>query len=152
MIHGILIPTSKKSTKKSNGKKNMIKYSITDSQSTFIYVCHTAAGVDEHIQNLISTNENIQPFIIIIASDILYPQEILVYVDGIKYKFFNILNAIDICFKIFHLFNIKYPIQCESVWQFIQCYFYEIKSKSYTYPSVSILCNEISVQLQDNFK
>lgn len=126
--------------KDSSGKKSVNKYSITDSQNAFMYFGTTAAAVDQHLQKLLSTSENIQPFIIIVGPDVFQVEEILIYFDGIKYKFFNILNAIDICFKIFHLFNLKYPLQCEAVWQFIQQHFYKIKnSKESTYPSVKIL-------------
>lgn len=38
----------------------------------------------------------------------------------------TLLQAIDVCFKAFFVFDIKYPKQCEHVWEFIQTVIYEI--------------------------
>ena len=37
-----------------------------------------------------------------------------------------LLQAIDVCFKAFYVFDIKYPKQCEHVWEFIQTVIYEM--------------------------
>ncbi|CAI6376164.1 unnamed protein product [Macrosiphum euphorbiae] len=51
------------------------------------------------------------------------------FFDCIKYKFFSIISAIDICFKIFHLFNLEYPPEACIAWLFIQKYFYCLNTK-----------------------
>jgi len=69
-----------------------------------------------------------QAFIIVIGTP-LKPNQILVYFDSIKYKVFNITRAIDICFKLFNLFNLQYPLQSCAVWMFIQKFYYSISTK-----------------------
>ncbi|KAF0706912.1 Uncharacterized protein FWK35_00032358, partial [Aphis craccivora] len=98
LLHSLFIPTSKKVTLDENGKKSTIKFSIRDSQNTFILVAPTAVELELIINKLKSQSNNIQP-------------------------------SIDVCFKIFHVFNLEYPIECSNVWLFLQVYFYEISTK-----------------------
>lgn len=51
----------------------------------------------------------IQPFIIVIGQ-LSNQKDILVYFDEIKYKILTIQRAVDVVFKIFHVFNLSY--QC----------------------------------------
>ncbi|CAI6345763.1 unnamed protein product [Macrosiphum euphorbiae] len=105
LLHAIFIPTSIKVTRDHTGKKNQTKYSIKDSQNSFIVFKNS----------LVPTPMN--------------PQEIIVYFDSIKYKVFSILHAIDVTFKLFHLFNLEYPPQSVLVWLFIQKFFFSINTK-----------------------
>ena len=57
------------------------------------------------------------------------PKEILIFFDKIKYKFTSIVKAVDICFKIYQVFNLEYPPAAFVVWSFIQSYFYKITTK-----------------------
>jgi hypothetical protein len=65
----------------------------------------------------------------LIVGTITNPSQIIIYFDEIKYKFFSVIKAIDLCFKIYHVFNIEYPIDSWNVWLFIQRFFFNIKSK-----------------------
>lgn len=38
----------------------------------------------------------------------------------------GLLQAVDTCFKTFFVLDIKYPRQCEHVWEFLQSAIYEI--------------------------
>lgn len=42
---------------------------------------------------------------------------------------FSSSKAFDICFKIYHVFNIEYPIESIDVWIFIQTFFYNLYTK-----------------------
>ncbi|XP_050063977.1 uncharacterized protein LOC126552899 [Aphis gossypii] len=119
LLHSIFVPTSKKVTRDGNGKKNQIKYSIRDSQDTFFVFKNTIGEIEEYILHLGNENMPIQPFILLVGTPLNH-KEIIVYFDSIKYRMFNILSAIDICFKIFHLFNLEYPPASSIVWTFIQ--------------------------------
>lgn len=79
--------------------------------------------VEEYINDRNKLKLPIQPFILIVGTP-LQPKEILVYFDSVKFKVFTIIRAIDLCFKIFHLFNLEYPIESGAVWLFIQKYLY----------------------------
>lgn len=128
LIHAVFVPTSKKITRDADGKKNQIKYSIKDSQNSFIVFKSTVCEIEDHIKSIHNEKRPVQPFIFIIGTP-MKPKEILVFFDCIKYKFFSIISAIDICFKIFHLFNLEYPPEACIVWLFIQKYFYCLNTK-----------------------
>jgi len=66
---------------------------------------------------------------------------ILLYFDSIKYKMFSALKAYDMCFKIFHVFNVGYPLESNDVRLFIQTFFYNIKIK---YDKSNVLIKQIS--------
>lgn len=62
------------------------------------------------------------------------------------YKYFSVLKALDYCFKIYHVLNLKYPKQSAIVWQFVQTFFYKIKTPydgAYMYSSIYRLIKEI---------
>jgi len=128
LLHSIFVPTSKKVTRDGNGKKNQIKYSIRDSQETFFVFKNTIGEIEERILYLGNEKMPIQPFILLVGTPLNH-REIIVYFDSIRYKMFNILSAIDICFKIFHLFNLEYLSASSIVWTFIQKYFYCFNTK-----------------------
>lgn len=83
---------------------------------------------EDYLRNRSENKSPIQPFILIIGTP-LQPKEIIVYFDSIKFKVFTIIRAIDLYFKIFHLFNLQYPIESGAVWLFIKKYLYSIKTK-----------------------
>lgn len=123
LLHSIFVPTSKKVTRDENGKKNQIKFSIRDSQDSFTIFKNSVGEIEEYITFLRSPKNPIQPFILIVGTP-LNPKEIIIFFDCIKFKMFSILSAIDVCFKLFHLFNLEYPSESSIVWHFIQKYFY----------------------------
>ncbi|XP_022166808.1 uncharacterized protein LOC111031246 [Myzus persicae] len=125
LLHAILVPTAKKITKDHNGKKCQIKYLIKDSQNSFMTFKNSVAEIEEHIVMRQNEKNPIQPFIIIVGTP-TNPKEIIVFFDCIKYKLFTILSAVDVCFKLFHLFNLEYPCESCVVWLFIQKYFYSL--------------------------
>jgi len=134
---------SRKSTIDENGKKSMIKFSIRNSLNYFRQIAQTAAEMEAQLQIIITGRGPIQPFILVVGS-LLDPKQILVYFDNIKYKMFSVLKAFDTCFKIFHVFNLEYPIESANVWLFIQTYFYNITTK---YDKSCALIKQITAEL-----
>lgn len=128
LLHAILVPTAKKIAKDQNGKKCQIKYSIKDSQNSFMTFKNLVAEIEEHIVMRQNEKNPIQPIIIIVGTP-TNPKEIIVFFYRIKYKLFTILSAVDVCFKLFHLFNLEYPCESCVVWLFIQKYFYSLTTK-----------------------
>lgn len=84
--------------------------------------------IEEYLFNRRNENTPIQPFILICGTP-SKPKETIVFFDCIKLKLFSISSAIDVCFKIFHIFNLEYPPQSSIVWLFIQKYFYVLNTK-----------------------
>lgn len=69
-------------------------------------------------------------YCILIVGTPVNPKEIVFFFfDSIKYKVFCILSVIDVCFKLFHLFNLEYPTESCFIWLFIQTFFYNINTK-----------------------
>lgn len=62
------MPTSRKITKDENGKNNIIKYSIKDSQNSFILFHTTISNSEDHLEKLRAQKLPIQPFIIVIST------------------------------------------------------------------------------------
>ncbi|KAL5239456.1 hypothetical protein ACI65C_006866 [Semiaphis heraclei] len=110
LIHSVLVPTSK-IMKKDNNKRSLIKYSIKDSQLSFIIFAHTVEEIEETISALREKGDPIQPFVMVVGT-ILKPKEILGFFDYAKFKVYSVVRAVDICFKIIHLFHLKYPLKC----------------------------------------
>lgn len=99
---------------------------------------------DAHIAHITGRQQFVQPLISVIDVNIFEPVNIFIYVEGIKYKVLSIIKAIDICFKIFFAFNIKYPLASEAFWQFINQYFYNVgNTTSRKHTSVNVFLNEI---------
>ncbi|KAF0713362.1 C2H2-type domain-containing protein, partial [Aphis craccivora] len=114
LLHAIFVPTSKEVTMDHNGKINQVKHSIKDSQNTFMVFKNSVCEIEEYITLRRNEKNPIQPFILIVGSP-MQPREIIVFFDCIKYKVFSILNAIDVCFKLIHLFNLEYPTESSIV-------------------------------------
>lgn len=88
----------------------------------------------------------IQPLICAIGNNIFDLTEFYVYFSDIFYKFENIVKCIDICFKIYHVLDLKYPCHCKLIWTLLQQYLYDIKlncdEKS---SSLSALLNDLKI-------
>ena len=143
-LHAYLVPTQKKVQVDANGKKNVTKFTIKDSQESCIFFATTHQQVEDHITYKKSKSESVQPFLIVVGNNICEVEHIYLYFDGIKYIFKNFVRALDICFKIFYLFNLEYPID-SSFWQFIDAYFYNVNSGKFkNYTKVHIICDELN--------
>lgn len=130
-LHGYFVPTTKL-------VGITTKHTIRDSQEAFIFIGKCIQQVEEHIQHLKKLKRNIQAFIFCIGENIFSFNEIFIYFDDIKYKFFNILRAVDICFKTFYLFNLQFPSEATMFYTFLESYFYQFKTLQ-TFPKVHIL-------------
>lgn len=117
-LHGFLVPTKSNNTK---------KYSIRDSQESFFFLAESTTQIDEHLNFLKSRQISIQPFVIGIGENLFKIDKFYVYLDGMKFNFNTGIRAIDICFKSFFLFKLKYPEASENFWNFIQRKFYGIE-------------------------
>lgn len=78
------------------------------------------------MENCYKTKQKLQPCICIIGSSYVSVNEYDVYFFETYYKFANIVKSIDVCLKIFLVFNLKYPVQSELVWTFLEKYFFNI--------------------------
>ena len=72
----------------------------------------------------------VQPHIIVVGPEVNTVEKIYVVVDEIKYEVESAKQAIDICFKSFHVFHAEYPRPAEHVWLLIQRALYKFSTKS----------------------
>lgn len=102
---------------KKNDKVFHQKFTVLDSINSFIIVGQTVDELDKLLQKKVNGKKAIQP-IIMITGSIINPIDIFVCVDGIRYRIHSFLYAVEICFKLFHIFNIEYPSECTLIWTF----------------------------------
>lgn len=84
------------------------------------------APENEHqIENLNVSNGVIGPG----GMDVLSVPEVHVYVDDkhrLKVDTNKLVDAVDICFKLFILLNLDFPPEARHIWSFFQAYVYKI--------------------------
>lgn len=127
LLHHLLPPNSRVVTKV-KGKSQTQKFTIIDAQNSFFLQARNARESAEKIEKLMRNRTNIQPFVIVIGESHTEPTQYVVYVDNIKFVCESVGKAIDACLKAFFVLSLKYPLASASVWQFVQNYFYEIRT------------------------
>ncbi|XP_017476004.1 PREDICTED: uncharacterized protein LOC108366200 isoform X1 [Rhagoletis zephyria] len=136
LLHSVLVPTSREyKTCKQTKKQHLVKATIEDSRNSFLIWATTNCELQSKLKLMVDENykgkSTIQPIICAIGMSLLESNEYFVYFANIFYKFDNVIKCIDVCFKIFHVLNLKYPSECKSIWFFVQQYFYDIALESH---------------------
>jgi len=72
----------------------------------------------------------LQPFIIAVGPSNADISDIFISVDDTLYKVLSALKAIDLCFKIFQVFDVEYPIESAHIWLLFQRMLYDYESSS----------------------
>ncbi|KAF5270171.1 hypothetical protein FQR65_LT05651 [Abscondita terminalis] len=86
---------------------------------------------------------SVQPFIIV-EGNASVVNKIYVVINRTIYVVPTLLRALDIIFKAFHVFKLRYPVECEHIWMFIQLSIYNIKTKwDNNIPNVIDLVNKV---------
>lgn len=128
LLHALLPPGGHIRNKLTN--KNW-KFSIADSQNSFIIRVDNASGYNEAISRrrdkYSQYNMCMQPCILIVSnSDYSEITSIQAIYDNILYSFDSFVKALSCIFKIHYVFNLNYQKESHSVWEFIQNYIFEI--------------------------
>ncbi|XP_036144984.1 uncharacterized protein LOC118646384 [Monomorium pharaonis] len=123
-----------------NAKASLIKHASIPGDMTLI-----KQEARKHAEMLKIT---LQPYIIILGSP-YEVKETYVQVDDILYKTNSMLEAIDVCFKTFHVFQMNYPIMSEYLWMLIQKGIYNFTTKwDSIIPSIEYVLSKISKSLE----
>lgn len=81
--------------------------------------------IEERRNHLLKEKQTLQPFFVCVGTlqnvDAYY-----IVIDDTKYKVDTPLKALDVTYKAFHAFNIKYPTESAHVWTFIQKIAYDM--------------------------
>lgn len=126
-----LLHFSLKTTAKGQVNGKNFKCTIQDSIKSFVVEVNTVSDISKEIERMkalcIERKWKLQPIIFYINTE---TPKFAVCFDDIYYQFETFVVALDICFKLFFVFNFEYPVQCFKVWSFIQKYFYKITTKT----------------------
>jgi len=84
----------------------------------------------------------IQPYIIVVGPTLTEINGFYVCIDKVLYQVSTALKAVDLCFKIFHVFNVNYPSESEHIWYIVQLCLYKFSTKydkeiSYVMPIIN---------------
>ncbi|CAH1102910.1 unnamed protein product [Psylliodes chrysocephalus] len=69
----------------------------------------------------------LQPFLVILG-ELNNITRIFVCIDEVKYPCDSILRALEVLFKTFHAFDVRYPAESEHVWTFLEEILYNLKT------------------------
>ncbi|XP_063359972.1 uncharacterized protein LOC134655414 [Cydia amplana] len=118
---------------KENGKKRFYKPSIVESQNSFILHVTNQSEIKNKLEQYqkmhLSRGTTFQPLVIAVGPTSKDLKDFYVAVESVLYKVDQLLKAVDVCFKVIHVTNVQYPLECLSVWSFIQKYFYNLHNK-----------------------
>lgn len=86
-----------------------------------------------------------QPYIIAVGQ-LTNISHFFVIINNTKYKFISIVMAVDFCFKLTFVLNLKYsPYSCQ-IWTFVQKYFYNINTiYDETFSSVTAALSDLKL-------
>ena len=123
-------------------KKVATKASISLSKESMIRIVQNHGDVTLTVEKVrdaaMQLKQTIQPYIIVVGS-IQDMQQIFVCIDDHFHKVEKFIDAIDLCFKSFFVFNLCYPESSRHLWVLIQNGVYKICNKSsYALEDVSI--------------
>lgn len=126
LLHAVIQPKVRTSVQSKENKKKRI--TIKEAKDNFVLhikqICDFQTEIDKLKARCCEEKTTLQPLIIVVGENHLNLSEFYVYFDEVKFKLFNFVSSLDLCFKIFHVFNVKYPENCEGVWNFFQKYFF----------------------------
>ncbi|XP_070074126.1 uncharacterized protein [Drosophila takahashii] len=130
LLHGLLTPTGRRSVKCGEAKKRLAKITTADSRKSF-FQCFQSFGelntfIKEKIQTLFEEKLTLQPIICGVGDSEIECKEFFIYFSDIFYEFKDIVSAVDACFKIYNVLDLKYPEESKLVWYFIHKYFFEM--------------------------
>ncbi|XP_017037384.1 uncharacterized protein [Drosophila kikkawai] len=123
-------------------RKSNVKTTVKDSQSSFIIQATSYCKAEKQLETLktkiYNSGETQKPIIVAIGGN-FDCTKFYVYFYDIKYSAPDFLTAFDISFKIFHVLDLKYPVESFEFWMFVQKYFYGIHLDTDKVPP-NILC------------
>lgn len=73
--------------------------------------------------------QTIQPYIIIVGPSLNNIKTSYVCIDDVLYNASSTVEAIDICFKTFHVLQLNYPTASEHLWLLIQKCVFQFTTK-----------------------
>ncbi|RLU27463.1 hypothetical protein DMN91_001267 [Ooceraea biroi] len=109
------------------------KSSMSESEESLVAhvkVAAHVASVRESRVNVMNLQKlTVQPYIIVVGPTLDNIKAYFVSIDSILYSVPTAFEAIDVCFKSFHVFAATYPPASEHIWYLIQRELYNFSTK-----------------------
>lgn len=122
------------------GKK--VRATVSDALAGFVEVKPVGTNIPQYIEGIQNNTHRKQPFVLIMGER-NHPTQSFAIIESSALPAVDIIEAIDICFKSFYVLDISYPSQCNTSWEFIQRFVFQLsdgrKGKGATSPSVRSL-------------
>ncbi|XP_067203676.1 uncharacterized protein [Linepithema humile] len=119
-----------KSSKAKVGK-NFFKPTQVESQEAVILHVKIPSDIEEEIEKkrkwLKKFNLTLQPFILIVGPSLTEIETIFVRIDNVSYKVKTLWKAVEICFMVFIILDLKYPLAAEHIWYLFQRSVFDIE-------------------------
>lgn len=132
LLNAVLKPTSRHVIKV-NGKKSVTKATIKDAINSSLMHIKSINDYErmkeERAKEYLAKKMSMQPYLIVVGTDINELTDFYVSYDRILLKFHSFVGALDLCFKLFQVFHLKYPTDSTLPWLFFQQYVYNISSE-----------------------
>lgn len=95
---------------------------------------------DSRRQKLLEFNATLQPFAAIVG-ELENPEGFYIVVNNMHYKVESSVRMIELLYKLFHAFDVAYPLECESVWLFINELIFEMKTSQKSASAASVIAD-----------
>lgn len=148
LLHYLLPPALCSRLKKGqhkSGKKKGKKPSIVDSRNTLLKYIRDD-DLDLVIENrktqCFESHIKTHPFIVGIGSTRYNFYHFYVVIANCKIKVKDFIDAIDLCLKMFILFQIPYPPESRAVWTLLNKIFFDVNIESKMTARVSAMYND----------
>ena len=73
--------------------------------------------------------KSVQPYIIVTGPSSTELNHFYISVDQVLYELSSVMEAVNICFKTFHVFCLEYPLESEHMWLIFQKGLFGFKTK-----------------------
>lgn len=107
-----------------------------DVLDSFIAKVFTETDVNEYIErrrkslseiaDTSKISKSMQPYVLAVGPTWENISCAHIIVDKVLYTCEDVIEAVELCFKLFHAFHSDYPPECRHIWQLIQQGFYEL--------------------------
>lgn len=113
----------------SSDKKKKWKPSKREAQEAFLLHLNEHTEVEPTLERLrakcLTNGDTFQPLPLIVGNQFDNLKAYIV-IDSYLFNIENTLSCMDICFKLYHTLQARYPIESKHLWYFLQKYIYDI--------------------------
>ncbi|XP_041840155.1 uncharacterized protein LOC121639051 [Melanotaenia boesemani] len=98
--------------------RKVFRHTIEESKLAFIHHKPVGTNLVEYLNEAKASRP--YPYVLSLGNNICHTSQAFVIVAGEALEQQSLLQAVDVCFKVFYVFDIEYPKQCAPVWEFLQ--------------------------------